>query len=209
MSGAATGGDQPNKFWDSLQQTFLCGQPGGDSAGSAVSGGSLIPIGRQVLAAPASVITFANIPQTYENLVLSILGRVDDVAANESVVAIFNSDTGTNYQWQGAYGHGTTAGGYQAEAQAHLSLGDIAAGSATALYASSITVRIPGYARTTFFKSTQSVVALPVSAAAGASYVESQGGLWLSTAAISQIDLKDSGGGNFVAGTVVSLYGES
>ncbi len=163
--------------------------------------GAVALIQRIVLGATTATIAFSSIPNTYENLVLTGIIRLADASTNylPGAVMQFNGDTGSNYRW------GYNGGGSGA-AVAFIEMGNTAGAGAAAGVCMSFEVRIPSYARTTFFKSCDGQSNLWQGTQA--EYIF--GGVWLNTAAINAITIVDqAGAGGFAAGSVVSLYGEA
>lgn len=195
--------DQTGKLW-------ICttaGSPGTwTQVGGGGSSGALTLIQRQVLSVAAATVTFSSIPQTYENLVLEIMGSASDASNSVNANVQFNGDTtGTNYINANIQG-GSTAPA--AGSGSGAITGAVLPGTSNALTngAGSGRLTIPDYARTTFIKTCTSTTSLVISSAALAIYAVS---VWKSTAAITSLSITDSGGGNFIAGSVFSLYGES
>jgi hypothetical protein len=155
-----------------------------------------------------SNVTFAAIPGTYRNLELKITGRGDTGAVNTKVLLQFNSDTGANYDtdiWILAGGGAAAVTGSGA-AQTSIACVYLAASSAPAGAVGACAVEILDYKGTTFHKSAISNGFNKQGAAATDLNVFPAGGLWRSTAAITDIKVFLSAG-NFVDGSVVSLHG--
>lgn len=172
-----------------------------------ITGGRAL-IQRQVLGGAAATIDFQNIPQTFENLVLEVMGRGDNASGFIRAKLTINNDTGNNYDSQDVFGNVTTAGAAQGVAGAYVDYLLLAAASATANASGSFIVRIPSYARTTFRKMVHGKTVSPIVAdGSGVVDVLEVGAQWRSTAAINRLTLTASAG-NFIAGTVASLYGE-
>lgn len=180
----------------------------------AGSGGAMTQITQAILG--GSQATFdtntllgGNIPGSYNHLRLTLYARFDDAAANAFVQMQFNGDTGANYDWVQFVGNGggatPTMGGAVAANQ--LVLGRVPANTATANRFAALTVELPMYAGTTGDKSFTSSNHEAQSTAAGGINLETNGGTWRNTAAITRIVLSDNSGGNFIAGSAFFLYG--
>lgn len=170
------------------------------------SSGVLTLVQRTILTAPQATIPFTGIPQTGENLVLEFMGRFSDAAVSAHLLHTFNGDAGLNYNTQNVNGTGAVAAAAVTTGQSAGRSAEIPAATDTANVAGNVCITIPGYARTTFFKSW---TAEAFSHSNGNLIADIWAGFWASTAAITSITLADSGGGNFIAGTVASLYLQS
>lgn len=195
---------------------------GGDGSGhgaitvAAASSGGLTLISRQVLSANAITVTFSSIPQTYENLILVVMGRC---AENSSICGIgvhFNGDTGAHYDTQNLMVSGTGAPGTaisenQLTGNINGLIGQLPGFAITANAAGIIQVRIPAYARTTFWKNWIAQSYGPMQTGSAPAIYDYSGN-WENTAAITQIDVYDGAAGagqGLLPGSVISLYGES
>lgn len=146
------------------------------------------------------------IPVGVGSFLITGTGISSAAASNEAVNLTFNGDTGNHYQWQELYATSTTVGGAQQGA------GLVAQIAACTVPAATVTSTNPGcfeiwvfdYAQTTFWKAVKATSTVPT--ATTAAYVFVIGGVWESTAAITSITLTLAGG-NWVAGSRISLYG--
>lgn len=177
------------------------GGGGGASASSATE-----VIARTVLSSTAATIAFSTIPDTYESLEVVISGRSDRASGDDAVSVQFNGDTGTNYFDASINQDHTTVSSTGQVAAAFAYAGRIPAASATASRAGSIRILIPGYARTTFHKSTIAHGGFSTGTAVGDQQQLLACGLWANTAAITTVTLVP-GVGPFSIGTVATLYG--
>ncbi len=164
-----------------------------------VAAGTMSLIQTQTLGSAAASITFSAIPQTYKTLKLFVSGGGVTAAAETQLN--FNGDvTPTNYfcNTQG-YNFNTTAqpptGGFSNPGALVGNLNTFAAGG--------------GGAEITVFGYATALQKFYVAHSVGAVF-EVSGGLWNSSAAITSIAASlVSGGGNWAAGTTISLYGIS
>lgn len=159
------------------------------------------PIATTTLGANALSFTFSSIPNTYTDLVL--IGTALSTQAGTSsntLRAVLNGDTGTNYSDTYVYGDGTTAASGRDSNFSYASLGDIAQTSATS-YPVAI-AHFMNYSNTTTYK-TILVRGSWVNSSAQATV-----NLWRSTAAINSIQLfRDNSLYNIKAGSTFTLYG--
>ena len=172
---------------------------------AAASAGAVSVIARTVLGSDTASVDFTSIPATYETLMVTYLARGTGSNTWSRVWLRFNADSGSNYQ----YGSGGRVGASftvvdAASGQAQMVVGLLPDASATAAYPAAGTLTVAGYGRTVFNKVVSCVDVSPASTANNAAVMT--GGLWASTAAVTQVTLLASSG-NFVAGSVFTLYG--
>lgn len=132
--------------------------------------------------------------------------RSDNASPATFMMLQFNGDTGNDYLWQimqanVASTSGTANSGALTSA---IEIGTMTAAQATANFFSAGEFVITNPLSTTAYKSCSGHATSIVTATN--SYTGTYGGLWQSTAAITSITLKPQAG-NFVAGTMVTIYG--
>lgn len=153
------------------------------------------------------IVTFSGFPATYRDLILIVRGRGATAAASVAALMTFNNDTGTNYDKERLTASaGTTVSAAGNAAASNIDMGGIAAASATADVADVIQAEIFDYRGTTFQKAVLTRNTTKVGTASTNLTQQVQSGWWRSTAAITEIDVTLNAG-NFVDGSVVSLYG--
>ena len=187
-TSSLTTGSKSSKFWD--QETL----PGAfESIAVATSSGS------------DATITFSNIPQNYTHLQIRFSGRQSGAGSMPGATIKPNSATGSPYAWHNVYGsgsgspatqNGTTAGSLPI-------FQGIAAVSATANVFSSAILDILDYASTTKNKTFRCLSGADLN---GGGEIHFTSGLWMSTAAITQLDIT-SNATSFVQYTQAALYG--
>jgi hypothetical protein len=140
-------------------------------------------------------VTFSSIPGTYKSLQI----RCNIVYSSTSLVRFqYNSDTGSNYARHILYGDGSVAG---ADASAsYTSNAIIYVGGSTGTNVG--IVDIHDYASTTKYKTSRTFSGNDNN---GSGYITSMSGLWMSTSAVTNIDILCSS--NFLSGTTFALYG--
>jgi hypothetical protein len=153
------------------------------------------------------VVTFSSLG-SYRSLRITGMGRGTNATTSVQARLTFNTDTGTNYRNQGVYGSNATASAFNGLTDAYVLAADIAAASAPASVPSTFEIYIPDYAGTTFFKATNGQYGLKTGTTAASHLAVCVSSWWVSTAAITRIDITLSAG-NWVAGTRISLYGVS
>lgn len=173
--------------------------PTGGGGGSGPAGFEVID--RIVLSSAGGTITFAGIPDTFDDLFLVVNGRTSNSAIADLRMQ-FNGDTGNNYDFIVENRFGTANG----NAVASMRVGDLLGTTAPADYPTSNIIEIPEYTGTTFFQATASGDEVASAQTGAGMFRQSNGGWWRSKTAVTDILLFPSAG-NFVAGTVATLYG--
>lgn len=165
-------------------------------------------IAPQVLAGPAAIITFTDIPQGYRHLKVIAHLRTSRAAELDAVNVRFNADSGSNYDRQLITATGTTVTNSVVRASSILQVGAVEADSSRADNFSPVMMDITEYSNTSMEKWLQarSVVFGDTSADADM-FIQFFTGRWRSTAAITEVSLIPNVGPNFVSGCVVQLYG--
>lgn len=170
------------------------------------SSGAVTLISRTVVGAGgAANVDLTGIPATFENLEVVVVARDDAVVTNHSLLVRLNNDSGANYNWQrsGSF-DGNNGNNSEGVGQTSATVGDVLGASAPAGAASTTRMILAGYARTVFNKTIQ--------AFSGGHYGVGQSlfyqmfNEWASTAAVNRITITPTSG-NFVQGTVVTLFG--
>jgi len=182
---------------------------GADTITIAASGGggALTKISETVTSGSQSSVTFSSIPGTYRDLLVVVTGRSTVSALNADVAIRFNGDTGSNYDHILQAQNNTGVAGGAAVTQTFGRMGWLVGATGPANLRSSGKITIYDYASTTFYKQWSSEEQyLRQGTTAGSVFAGSYVGDWRSTAAITSITVfPDSG--NFVDGTVATLYG--
>lgn len=162
------------------------------------AGGGLIA--EQVLVSDATTVTFSSIPGTYRHLRLIAAGRITQATTEDYVYIRFNGDSGSNYDEirsnNGSFG--------QSSAQTKARIGDFPGTSAPSGSAGQFELLIPAYALTTFHKTVRSNSGVWDQSSTGV--MNEFFARWRDTSAIATIELS-LGSGDFLAGSIFSLYG--
>ena len=156
----------------------------------------------------ATIITFSNIPGTYQHLQLRWIGRsTRSTVTTDSFRIQFNSDTNaSNYvRYHLLYGTGSTVG---VEGSINTGTPSVIVGVGTASGASANTfgvgcVDLLDYASTSKNKVTRGLFGYDLNGSGGI-YVGS--GMWINTAAVTSLTASMENG-NFVQYSQVALYG--
>ena len=154
----------------------------------------------------ASSVSFTSIPQVYKHLQVRGIVRSNRGVSLDSLSARFNSDTGTNYAIHDLFGNGATA---SAQAQTSVNALYFANAVPTTAVAASIfstlVVDILDYSNTNKYKTVRTLNGYDANGS-GQVYLES--GLWMNTAAVTQIDLGHFGTSSSMAQySTFALYG--
>lgn len=175
------------------------------------SGGAVVLIAKQVLAAPAASFDFAGIVATYDHLRLVVLGRCSGAVQADEYSLTINADTGAHYDNRFVAQTGTSSVSgtlFSAQNSAFNNGGDLPGANATASLAGHLIIDFPWYAQTLFDKTLQWASGYDDSGKATSDGVSvSMFAKWRSTFAISELTVAPAGGSNFVTGSSAALYG--
>ena len=158
-----------------------------------------------VSSATAASISFVSIPQTYTHLQIRGVGRSTSTSANLTMQ--LNADTSTSsYTYHAIYSDGATiVGGGAATGLAYNFVGYVPQSASTANTFGTTIVEILDYTNTNKNKTHRALAGSDMS---GSGLAEFLSGAWLSTAAVTRIDLKISNGANnFAQYSSFALYG--
>ena len=159
------------------------------------------------LGTAAASISFAAITQIFRNLRITVVARGDTAATTVVMQAQFNLDTGSNYDFARFEMSGTTTGTADGLATTSVMLGTIAAASAPANEASQSSIQINHYTNQLFQKTLTAEYAFKSADTAAGTVAGKIAGFWRSTAPITRITIAPASG-NFIAGSIFTLYGE-
>jgi hypothetical protein len=143
-----------------------------------------------------SAVTFSSIPGTYTDLVLVISGLT---ASATDINIRVNGDSGTNYSTTYLTGNGSSAASFRSTNQTKMTIMYYSA-TGTGSSPNVSLVQFMNYSNTTTNKT---VLARSNNANSG---VDANVHLYRSTSAITSMEISGQSG-NFVSGTVMSLYG--
>lgn len=163
-------------------------------------------IASTTLTSANTTITFSSIPSTYEHLQLRMYTRDGTAGASLYNIDIrFNNDSTTNYTTHTLHGAGGSAVASGSITQSRIAVGYSPSAGVTANTFAVTLVDVLDYASTVKNKTVRSLTGFDAN---GSGRCAIRSGLWLSTSAVDRIDvLAATSGTEFVAGTVVSLYG--
>jgi hypothetical protein len=153
------------------------------------------PLANVTLGTAVATVTFSSIPATYRDLILVVVGTGSTTLQGR---IRFNSDTGTNYNYQRMSGSGSVA---SANHQASQTSGFISAiAQATTTGALQMNINIMDYSATDKHKT---IISRADQAANGTDAIFTR---WANTAAVTSVQILTSTG-NWAIGTTVALYG--
>jgi trimeric autotransporter adhesin len=148
----------------------------------------------------------ASIPSGYSAIQIVLMGRGTVASPNVDNLIRFNNDSGSNYLDLAV--RATASGAVSAIADAATTSGEfgqLTAGTGTANYAGVVNALIASYDQTTFFKEwVYNASFLKDTAPSGGAWAG--GGIWISTAAITRIQITASGT-TYVTGSRLLVYG--
>lgn len=151
----------------------------------------------------SSTITFSSIPSTYKHLQIRWIGRGGAPNVNQSFGLRFNSDNGTNYTYHVLYGTGASVFSVGQTDNNYAFFNSGAGANATSNVFGIGIVDILDYANTNKNKTVRSLGGVDNN---GSGIIAFDSGLWISTSAITKIDVY-SVTGNFSQYSRISLYG--
>jgi hypothetical protein len=158
------------------------------------------PIATTTLGSAVASYTFTSIPQTFTDLILVAVGKVDVASTTKLNVGNGSIDTGSNYSWTVLSGTGSAANSYRESSVTFTQNERYANWDAT--NTSTTIIQIQNYSNTTTYKTWLS---RGNNAATG---VDAIVGLWRSTSAIDQVRISATNATrNLAAGTVITLFG--
>jgi len=178
------------------------GGGGGSGAGAEFLISEVTPSG-------TGTVSFTSIVNTFRHLRVRVSGASTVAASNSSIFIRFNNDSGNNYSWQRLYGNNTSAvASISPLPTTSIEMGSLPGSTAPANEANTTDAVILDYRGTTFNKTILIHSALRIAATNVGMFTFQYAGFWFpaTPAAINRVDVILTSG-NFVAGTVVSLYG--
>ena len=149
-------------------------------------------------------ISFTSIPSTYKHLQVRAIMRNTAATSGAGSIGIrLNSDSGTNYTWHYLQGDGASATAGAATGYTYSYMGLDVRGGSTASIFSTMVLDILDYTNTNKNKTLRSLGGYDAN---GSGQVQLLSSLWLSTSAITQIDVYPSSS-NFAQYSSFALYG--
>lgn len=159
------------------------------------------PIATQTLGSAASTIEFTSITSAYTDLVVVIQGAID--TGTRFPYMRINDDTANNYRNAWLYSSGSTIASSQQSLATNAGNGiflGLSNGCTTDVFSS--VINIMNYSATDVVKTF-----LIRTGQGPTSTIDSVNAWWNSTNAINKLTFRLNSTGNYVAGTMISLYG--
>ena len=151
-------------------------------------------------------VTFSTIPTHFRDLILRVRGRGTASAASGGVILRLNGDSGANYDYEQIESFAAGSDINQYVGQTGFRAGLLPQATATSGRAGQLTATIADYNGTTFAKSIMSQFSAFTGTGGFSIGAGIYGGGWRTASAVTSVAaLWESG--NFVDGSIVSLYG--
>ena len=183
--------------------SMLAGNPAFDPAATWL-------IQRVTAAGGETSISFTSIPSTYQHLQIRYIARNQSTSSafSSTPLLTFNNDSGTNYVGHYLWGDGSSASaGSNGTSTNNISLNSTSLRdtSASGIFGACI-VDIYDYKSTTKNKTVRAFGGVDTNTAATSWRVSLISGLWMSTSAITSIEIAP-GVSTWKAGSTIALYG--
>jgi hypothetical protein len=169
-------------------------------AQGVVAGGAFESIATVTASGGETTLSFTSIPQTYQHLQIRCLAQR---SAAQSGIVNFNSDTGSNYAYHSLEGLGSSVSADGTASDTRILIRRFWRGNSTANSFGVAMLDIHDYANTAKYKTLRVFNGNDNNDSSGS--VNLQSGLWMSTSAITQIDIGSTG--SISAGSTFALYG--
>jgi hypothetical protein len=174
--------------------------------------GAFTSIATVTAAGGETSLSFSSIASTYTDLQIRLISK-DTYSASATASPLklrFNSDSASNYAYHYMYGDATNTGASGLTSTTSITGAGLSAlASGTGQVAQNfgpVIIDITDYASTSKFKTIKTISGPNWNNAGTPGFVSQSTGIWLSTAAISSIQIL-AGNTSFVAGTTLALYG--
>lgn len=149
-------------------------------------------------------IAFTSIPQTHRHLSIEAAVRSSAATVATNMVAQFNADTAANYVWQRLSGSGATTGAAVSGGDTSIRFAEVPGTSVAAGEFAYATAKILAYSAT--LQTGLTSRSFNRFGPGGSMGVIIHGGRWGNTAPVTSIQLSLLAG-NFIEGSIVTLYG--
>jgi len=164
--------------------------------------GAVVPIAYAANNGSSQTITFTNIPQIYQDLLLVTSIRSSTSATTDSILVQFNSTTSI-YSDTDLYGNGSSASSSRGSNTYGMFAGYCAANTATSSIFGSHQTHILDYANTSAYKTTINRASADLN---GSGYSVLTAGLARTTSAITTVTVFPASA-NMIIGSTATLYG--
>ena len=161
----------------------------------------------------SSILTFSNIPSTYQDLQIRYIARLTNTNTSPGRIDLrFNSDSSAAYTYHDILGDpysGTVVSGenYISQTESMIRSTGSAGGSMLTNTMGVGVIDIFDYANTSKNTTVRSFTGIDDNGTNSMQRVSIVSNLWVNTATITSIDVRNPSGGNWATGTQFALYG--
>jgi hypothetical protein len=158
----------------------------------------------------SNTITFSSIAGTYQHLQIRAMTRTTNTSTSVGRLDIrFNGDSASNYTVHNLTGDGATAAaeGFSSQTELEIRSMGSAGGSMLSNTMAVHIIDIQDYASTTRNKTMRAFSGIDDNNTNGMTRVGLHSGVWMSTSAITSIELRNPSGGSWATTTQFALYG--
>jgi hypothetical protein len=159
-----------------------------------------------VLSSSAASVTFSSIPQGFKHLQIRAIARTDRGFGNDTLGLRVNGDTGSNYARHILRGTGSSVVSGAVTSTSAWGIQSISASSAETGNFAPVVVDLLDYASTSKNTTMRAINGFHT-ASYGFYEISLNSGLWMNTAAVTELNFYSITGFNFISGTRFSLYG--
>ena len=152
-----------------------------------------------------STVTFSSIPSTYKHLQIRFIARTSNASSGDGLAVRYNSDSGSNYNYHYVAGDGasTSASGSAVAVTRNIAYRPTGATAGANMFGVGI-IDILDYANTNKNKTIRNLGGADLN---GSGVVLLDSGLWMSTSAITQIDITSDSASTIQQYSQFALYG--
>lgn len=177
------------------------------AAGSAVVGDYESIATTVIGSGGASTITFSSIPSTFKHLQIRAIARTNNTSGDSTQDYLrlrVNSDTGSNYAYHALFGDGSSATAGNATSQNTAYIQRVAGNGATSGVFGTFVLDLLDYQNTNKYKTVRMLGGIDNNGS-GRIYLTSD--LWMSTSAVTQLDISAGDGSTIQQYSSFALYG--
>lgn len=154
-----------------------------------------------ILTSTATSVTFSNIPQNYQDLVVVISARSTNTNNADAIQGTINSDSSANYSGTRLWGNGSTTGSVRSSNGSAIEWGRLQTTGASNTTFSLANIQILSYSNTNIFKT------VLTNSASNTDVIDSSVQLWRNTASINTLLFNVASANSFVIGSTFTLWG--
>lgn len=154
-----------------------------------------------VLSTSAASVTFSNIPQHYQDLIIILHARSTSTNSADAVMGTINSDNSNSYSGTRLFGDGSSAGSNRASNASTIEWGRLQTSVSSNTSFSVLEINIFNYINSEVFKN------ILTSSTTNTNVVDSASRLWRSTSPINTLFFSTATESGFIAGSTFTLWG--